>query len=200
MSRTLTAGLVAVAASAWLAGCAGDAPNVDISMNQIAERYVKLVLNVGQHDKEYVDAYYGDESWKPTGAPAPLATLTSDAQAIRQDLGRVAVKPTDDELVRLRHDYLDRQLAAIEARLAMLQGQKFTFDEESQRLYDAEAPHKTEADFKPVLDALEKLLPGKGSLIERYAAFRQHYVIPTDKVDAVFRAAIDGCRSRTLQH
>ena len=202
MSRTLTAGLLGVAAaSIWLAaGCAGDAPNVDISMNQIAERYVKLVLKVGQHDKEYVDAYYGDDSWKPTGAPTPLATLTSDVQAIRRDLGRVAVKPSDAELVRLRHDYLDRQLSAVESRLAMLQGQKFTFDEESQRLYDVEAPHKTEADFKPVLDALEKLLPGKGSLVERYAAFRAHYVIPTDKVDAVFRAAIDGCRSRTLQH
>src|SRR5436190_24208269 len=109
MSRTLTAVLVAAAAaSVWLAaGCAGDAPSVDISMNQIAERYVKLVLKVGQHDKEYVDAYYGDDSWKPTGAPAPLARLTSDAQAIRQDLGRVAVKPSDVELVRLRHDYLD---------------------------------------------------------------------------------------------
>src|SRR6476660_7990026 len=108
MSGRLTAGLVATAAaSAWLtAGCAGDAPNVDISMNQIAERYVKLVLKVGQHDKNYVDAYYGDESWKPTGAPTPLATLTTDAQAIHQDLGRVTAKPSDDEMVRLRHDYL----------------------------------------------------------------------------------------------
>jgi len=201
MSRLLRAGLVAVAAAgAWLAGCAGDASNVDISMNQIAERYVKLVLKVGQHDKDYVDAYYGDDSWKPGGAPTPVATLTSEAQAIRQDLGRVTVKPSDDELVRLRHDYLDRQLAAVESRLAMLQGQKFSFDEESRRLYDAEAPHKNESDFKPVLAELEKLLPGKGSLIDRYAAFRQQYVIPKDHVDAVFRAAIDECRARTLKH
>src|SRR5262245_41683321 len=35
-------------------------------MNQIAERYVKLVLLVGQHDDNFVDAYYGDPSWKPT--------------------------------------------------------------------------------------------------------------------------------------
>ena len=200
MRRTLAAGVVAMAAAVWLASCAGDAPNVDIAMNQIAERYVKLVLKVGQHDADYVDAYYGDESWKPAGAPTPLATLTSEVQTIRQDLGRVTVKSTDDELVRLRHDYLDRQLSAVESRLAMLQGQKFSFDEESKRLYDAEAPHKTEADFKPVLDQLEKLLPGKGPLIDRYAAFREHYVIPKANVDAVFRAAIDGCRSRTLQH
>ena len=28
------------------------------SMNALAERYVKLVLALGQHDADYVDAYY----------------------------------------------------------------------------------------------------------------------------------------------
>jgi len=68
------------------------------------------------------------------------------------------------------------------------------------RLYDAQPPKNGDADFQPILDELARLLPGKGSLIDRYAAFRQKYVIPKDKVDAVFRAAIDGCRSTTLAH
>ena len=29
------------------------------SVNEIAEAYVKLVLAMGQHDPDYVDAYYG---------------------------------------------------------------------------------------------------------------------------------------------
>ena len=33
-------------------------------MNDIAERYVKLVLALGQHDADYVDAYYGPPEWK----------------------------------------------------------------------------------------------------------------------------------------
>ncbi len=33
-------------------------------MNTIAERYVKLVLAVGQHDPAYVDAFYGPAEWK----------------------------------------------------------------------------------------------------------------------------------------
>jgi hypothetical protein len=49
-----------------------------------------------------------------------------------------------------------------------------------------------------VLDELEGLLPGAGSLAERYAAFRQGYLIPPDRLDAVFRAAIEACRARTL--
>src|SRR5438874_12716899 len=35
-----------------------------LPMNTIAERYVKLVLAVGQHDADYVDAFYGPDEWK----------------------------------------------------------------------------------------------------------------------------------------
>ncbi len=34
------------------------------SMNALAERYVKLVLALGQHDADYVDAYYGPPEWQ----------------------------------------------------------------------------------------------------------------------------------------
>src|SRR5262245_47906646 len=93
------------------------------SMNQIAERYVKLVLQVGQHDENFVDAYYGNPSWKPAGPATPLGTLAAAAAALRQDLVRVKPSGTQEELVRLRYEYLDKQIAAVEAKLAMLQGE-----------------------------------------------------------------------------
>ena len=43
--------------------------------------------------------------------------------------------------------------SALRARVAMLQGKRFTFDEESRALYDAVAPTHTEAEFEAVLDA-----------------------------------------------
>ncbi len=169
-----------------------------LSMNQIAERYVKLVLLVGQHDDNFVDAYYGVQSWKPTGPPTPLATLAGTAAALRQDLARVKSPASDDEMIRLRYDYLDKQIAAVEAKLEMLQGAKLPFDEESRRLYDAVAPRKTDAEFRAVLNEIERLLPGPGPLAARYATFRNHYVVPVAKLAAVFQAAIEGCRARTL--
>src|SRR5258707_1335281 len=39
-------------------------------MNGIAESYVKLVLAVGQHDADYVDAFYGPAEWKRAAAAA----------------------------------------------------------------------------------------------------------------------------------
>jgi len=82
----------------------------------------------------------------------------------------------------------------------MLSGTRLRFDEESQALYDAVAPTHTGEDFEAVLTQLEARLPGSGSLLERYDGFRKNFVVPRDRLDATFRAAIDGCRSRTLEH
>jgi hypothetical protein len=51
-----------------------------------------------------------------------------------------------------------------------------------------------------VLAQLDAKLPGNGAFIDRYGAFRSRFVIPRERLDAVFKAAIDACRSRTLQH
>ena len=34
------------------------------AMNGVAERYAHLVLALGQHDPDYVDAFYGPAEWK----------------------------------------------------------------------------------------------------------------------------------------
>ena len=33
-------------------------------MNALGERYVRLVLALGKHDSDYVDAFYGPPEWK----------------------------------------------------------------------------------------------------------------------------------------
>ena len=171
-----------------------------MTMDQIAERYVKLVLLVGQHDADFVDAYYGDPAWKPSADKRPLEELAKSAEELRGAVKAISIPSGDDPLLKLRHAYLDKQLHAVQTRIAMLMGEKVSFDEEARRLYDAEPPTHTEADFQPVLDELDRLMPGQGALTERYATFRAKYVIPPAKLDAVFRAAIDGCRARTLEH
>jgi hypothetical protein len=170
-------------------------------MNRIAESYVKLVLAVGQHDADYVDAYYGPPEWR-TEAEAkkrPLPEIRAEAEALIA--GSQAHPPRDgDEILRLRHQYLVRQLQSMVARIDMLAGKKLTFDEESKALYDAVAPTHDAAYFQRILDQLESAVPGEGPLAERVEAFRQRFVIPRERLDAVFKAAIDECRRRTLAH
>jgi hypothetical protein len=170
------------------------------AMNDIAERYVKLVLALGQHDRDYVDAYYGPAEWKQQAGSAK-ASLDELAERARTLLGSVRKTPVPSaEMETLRHHYLERQLSAVEARIRMLKGERLTFDEESKALYDAVAPTLPEAHFQKILDQLEKTFPGSGPLVSRYEEFRRRFVIPRDKVDTVFKAAIQGCRERTLAH
>ncbi|MFL6193894.1 MAG: hypothetical protein ACJ75H_06960 [Thermoanaerobaculia bacterium] len=171
-------------------------------MDAIAKSYVQRVLAVGQHDADYVDAYYGPPEWR-TEAEArkrPLAEIRSDAEALIAELAAHPVAPGDEEIVRLRHQYLQRQLQSMVARIDFLSGKRMTFDEESKALYDAVAPTQEAAHFQGILDRLAAALPGQGTLAERVEAFRRDFVIPRDRLDAVFEAAIDECRRRTAEH
>jgi hypothetical protein len=121
-------------------------------MNAIAERYVKLVLALGLHDRDYVDAYYGPPEWRREveAAHATLDDIAGRAGALLQSL-RAVPEPTQD-LDRLRVTYLERQLSALGARVRMLKGERLSFDEESRALYDAVAPEHTESHFQAILD------------------------------------------------
>ena len=172
------------------------------SMNEIAERYVKLVLTLGQRDADYVDAYYGPPAWKADAEKQkmPLDQIGAEAERLIGEIREPAGADRRDELVVLRHDYLRRQLQALRARVRMLQGAKLTFDEESQALYDATAPVHTESFFEAALTEIERLLPGPGPLASRYEAFRQAFVVPPDKLARVFGRAIAEGRGRTVRH
>jgi len=177
-------------------------------MDRIAEQYVKLVLALGQHDADYVDAYYGPPEWKKEAASSKidLDTIGARARALIADIDRERQasgpsKPAgDDEMLQLRVQYLERQLSALSARVRMLKGERLSFDDESRALYDAVAPAFPESHFQEILDRLEKRFPGSGPLVERYDAFRRSFVIPRDKLDAVFQRAIQAGRERTLRH
>ena len=115
-------------------------------------------------------------------------------------------------LAALRGTFLYMQLRAVGAyasqlaqrKAAAADGQVTTaplpFDQESQLLYGARAPTYTDAHYEQILADLEGLLPGTGALVERYAAYKAGFVIPPDRLDAVFRTAVEETRRRTLEH
>jgi hypothetical protein len=167
-------------------------------MNAIAESYVKLVLAVGQHDANYVDAYYGPPEWK---ASADSTTLSLDEILRRADaaVAQLGPVPTSDDMPALRNRYLRTQLSSLRARVRMLRGQRFSFDEESKALYDAVAPTHDDAHFQRVIDTLSRLLPGTGPVPQRMEEFRRAFVIPREKLDTVFATAIAECKARTAR-
>jgi hypothetical protein len=187
-------------------------------MSAVAERYVHLVLALGQHDPDYVDAFYGPPEWK-TQAEKEKKSLDQIAAEAAELLKKLRVEGTaaplvessnggnsGDEMVKLRREYLQKQISALAARVRMLKGEKLKFDDESRALYDAVAPMFPDSHFDEILAQLEAKIPGKGpsrtggSLWERYEIWRKPFVIPKEKLDTVFQLAIKECRARTLAH
>ncbi len=177
-------------------------PAKPVLMNTIAERYVKLVLAVGQHDADYVDAFYGPAEWKSEAerAKLPLRDIDTAAGRLLADIPALSEADRHDDQVVLRREYLKRQLEALRTRVEMLQGARLTFDQESQALYDAVAPVHPESYFAEMLSELDRLLPGAAPLVGRYDAFRQKFIIPPARLGRVFDRAIAECRARTLRH
>jgi hypothetical protein len=191
--------VVAAAVYVWVLSLQ---PKPATDMNALAERYVRLVLALGQHDPDYVDAYYGPAEWRTEAerAKVPLGQIDAAAADLAVDLNVITPEASAPDLDRLRHGFVVRQLAAFRTRVSMLNGATMRFDQESKALYDAVAPPHTEQEFQGVIAELDERLPGDGPLVTRYDAFRAQFVVPPARLDATFRAAIDECRARTLKH
>ena len=180
---------------------AEQAPPAPSSVDQVASQYVRLVLAMGLHDKDYVDAYYGPPAWKAEveASNPSLDAIAERAQVLSAWLAEHPAEPKD-ERAYLRHQYLTKQLEALVARNRMVKGERLSFDEESKALYDAVAPVNPPERFDQVLAELEQKVSGEGPLLARLDTWRQAFVIPSDRLDRVFREALNGCRTRTLQH
>lgn len=177
-------------------------PPMDLSMDGIATSYVQLVLALGEHDADYVDAYYGPAEWREAARAraADLGTIRSEGEHLLGALDTLtpdAREPIDAQ----RRQFLQAQIGALVARTRQLGGERLSFDDEARALYGVSPPAYEEADFEAALAALAERLPaGPGSVSERYDRYQQRYAIAPERVEAVMRAAIDAARTRTLAH
>jgi hypothetical protein len=184
-----------------------EAPSNELEskMNKIAEAYVKLALKVGQHDPDFIDYYYGPGEWKPPelkhdGTDTLIhKQLDEETDSLLNEMDNLGnYKAT--ELQRLRYRFLYKQLLAVKAKIFMLSGGNLSFDEESKALYDAVSPGNSEEYYEKILKSIDDALPGKGDISKRFEDFRSSFIIPPEKLDTVYKAAINECRKRTLSH
>ena len=166
-----------------------------MTLDTLAEQYVKLALAVGEHHPYYIDAYYGPNEWR-TGEKRALNELKTDISALLDDLANTQTS----EAMAQRKAFLQIQTKSMLTFIQIINNEQVSFDDESQRLYDAISPHITEAELDKALAQLDTMLPGNGSVSERMNVFIDQFVIPKDKLDAVFKAAVVESRQRTKKY
>ncbi len=180
------AGVLAVILLAGLAVCCG-------SPERQAREYIRLAVALGERDPDSIDFYYGPPEWvyDVRKNPPRLDQIRDSAAKLAGEL---------ESIPRLRSRRLARQLRAIAERADELLGVRRSFDERTQIYFGVIAPAPPAERFEEDRAQLEKLLPGKGSLAERYGAFDRQFLIPADRLPAVMARALGGCRDQSAAH
>ena len=183
-----------------LAGCVSNGKAGD-SLDEIAKDYVQMQLEIGEREPGYIDAYYGPAEWQTAAKAAPrsLADLAKAADELSRRMAGIETASIE-RMEQRRRAFLLAQLEAAQTRLRMLQGEKLSFADEAEGLFGIRPELKPLAAYDPVLARIEKLVPGTGALSDRVDTFQNRFTIPKDRLEPVFRAAIDECKRRTAEH
>ncbi|MEQ8311670.1 MAG: hypothetical protein RIA72_13320 [Sphingopyxis sp.] len=210
--------VLAIAASV-LAGCAAGAPKappadasvaaLDVrraaadaaALDAIAASYLRLSLEIGTHEPGYIDAYYGPAAIKASAEAAPRdkRALLAATRVLMAETDRTA-RGLTDPLTKRRAAFLHAQLRAAETRLMMMEGTRFAFADEAERLFGVRPQLKPLASYDAELAKIAALVPGEGALADRVEAYLDTFTIPKDRLQPTFEAAIARCRGRSTAH
>ncbi len=172
-----------------------------ITIDTIADAYVRLTLEAGTHEAEYVDAYYGPTSYQDEAKanPRSLAEMITEAQMLVLAID-VQLPLLNGDSDRRRAKGLRGMLVAAETRLQMLAGRRYSFADEAKGQFATEPLLKPLSEYDAALTRIEKLVPGIGTLASRVDAFNERFTIPKDRLQMVFDTAIAECKKRTAAH
>ena len=171
-------------------------------INALAEQYVRLALILGEYDKSFVDAYYGPDSLKPETPVKPVFpndSLLREVYFLQAAVIEIENRAENDT-IRNRAGWISDQLVAFAKRIKIFSGDGDTFDQESKDLFGTAAPVFNEDHFKSLMAKLDSFLPGLGPIQLRFQTLANKFIIPREKLDAVFKAAIAESRKRTKEY
>ena len=150
-----------------------------------AERYLKLGLQLGRHVDGIVDSYFG---------PPELA---AEVEAEPPPDPRVIVAEAEALLDEVDDGWLHDQLVGVRTFAGVLAGEQIPYADEVERCYGVRPEFTDEAVFAAAHEELEELLPGEGSLGERYERWRMDSVVPSEQVEQTVAALIEAGRAWT---
>lgn len=180
------------------AACSGQSAR-PAGLDGAAERYARLVLALGDRDSDSLDMYRGPADWQQDAQrrQATLASIRTAAHELTDHLAAASGAAADSADAGVRRAFLARQLGALVSRVDILLGARPAFRDETRQLFGLDVTVPRADGSAEIRQEIDQLLPGGGSLTARYAAFDRRFLIPSDRLPAVFGRAIEGCRAIT---
>ena len=151
----------------------------------VADRYLRLGLQLNRHVDGTVDAYFGPpELAAEVEAAPPVAppTLVADAEALLGEL--------DD-------GWLRDQVIGLRTYAGVLAGESLSYADEVYGCYGVRPRFTDESVFAAAHARLEELLPGEGPLAQRFDGWRTSMLVPKPKIEETVAAVIAEARRQT---
>jgi len=164
------------------------APQPD-AIEAIAEGYVRVSLQMAQHDPTLVEDWRGSEAWRP-GPRVPVAEVRARIDGLRQRLEGLTPTPA----LANRRSYLLGQLRALQFAARRLTGEPLGIDDQAKAEFGIELGTADPARMAEVRAAIDRVLPGPGSTVERFSALKARTLVPEGRRLAVMEAALGACR------
>ena len=158
-----------------------------------ARQFVRLALALGRIEPHAADAYFGPPELNAPSPARSLGALQGDLKQLTEALRRDPPSARRDRL-------LHKTDSLLVLTTVMKNPHALSFDEEARRLYGVTLPPPDARAQARARAALDRLLPGRGDLLTRLAAWRARFAIPMARRKAVFARALAECRARTLAH
>lgn len=172
------------------------------TFNKVAEDYVRLGLTIGEYDGDFVDAYYGPDKLKPTvvkSASFPKDSLLNAVNNLQVRLQPYTTQTTEPSQAT-RAKWLKAQLTAFTCRIKMFSGETVSFNQQCKELFGVDVPDYSEDYFRSLQNQLNTVLPGEGSISNRYQEFAKRFIIPKEKLDTLLIVTIAESKKRTKQY
>src|SRR3712207_1195027 len=158
----------------------------------VAREYVRLGLRFDRLESGFVDAYTGDPRIRAQVQDEPAPTpqqLRDRARELLRALDAAGL-PAD------RADFLRGQLTGLECSARKMSGEPVGFVEEVRSYFEVDVELGDEAVYAAAHAELEALLPGDGTLAERYAAHRRREECPPQRLETAVQALSSALRDR----
>ena len=154
--------------------------------------YVRLGLRFDRLESGFVDAYTGDRRVRAAVEDEPAPTpqgLRDQARALLGEL-RAADLPAD------RAGFIRGQLTGLECSARKMAGEPVPFLEEVRSYFQVDLTLGDPAAYAAAHAELDGLLPGSGSLSDRYAAHRRREECPPERLAEAVHVLSSALRDR----
>lgn len=161
------------------------------------DRYLEVGLRLGRHLDGLVDAYYGPADLKARAEAEPLRDLPALVTDVRQIVADLDAG--DGDLDASRRRWLRAQAAGLHTAARKLAGEDVSFVDEVESCYGVRptfVDHDVLAEAHRRIDAV---LPGDGSLAERFEAYRTRHLMTRDQLTEAVHVVAEAFRERTRE-